>query len=186
MKKQTIALALAAVVAASVSTVAMADDTSAVANAWNQFNVNNLYVGGNVGYSTVAKTTDTDGFGWNVHSGYNFTPMWAAEVGYNQAPNKTFDMFGDSGNYAIDVAGKLTLPLQLTNYSVFGKAGFAYENHYKSTSNSDAGVVGYFGAGVNYQLQQNIGLVAEVDTTAFGGASEPMMTFFSVGANYNF
>ena len=193
MKKQTLVMALTAVLAGTTSLAAMADNTSAVANNWNQFNVHSLYVGGNIGYGHVESTSHAgnndgkSGFGWNAHVGYNFTPMWGAELGYTQFPYHQGDIYGGDSNYATDVVGKVTLPLQ-NDYSLFAKGGLAYEHHTEG-SNSESqysGLALYAGAGISYQLHPNLALVGEVDTTALGGTNIPMMYMGSVGVNYNF
>lgn len=188
MKKQKLSLLIAtALLASSVSTVAMADTFN--------FDSNRVYVGGNAGLGQVDADSEytndgKNGFGWNVHSGYNFTPQLAAEFGYTEFPGN-FGILNNDGNYAVSLVAKWTIPLQGL-YGVFGKAGLAYENHGADVSVAgvgnfvahDDGLAAYFGVGVNYALKDNMTLVGEVDSTAFGGSNLPDMWLISVGLNY--
>lgn len=100
----------------------------------------------NYGWNSWTKATHSDSFGLagRIFAGYQFTPNWAAELGYTKFTNA--DIHGSyvgngtssnpniTGGYsyrgvmqedAIDLVGKGILPLR-DGFSLFGKLGVAY------------------------------------------------------------
>ena len=117
-----------------------------------------LYLGGGVGEAK----TDTRETSWKAYGGYQFTPTWGMELGYN-----------DLGKYrgadieSYSLAGTGTIPLN-ERWSLIGKLGAA-ENRPDAagTSNNTALLLGI---GVGYSLGKNVGVRLEYED--FGKVSD--------------
>jgi OOP family OmpA-OmpF porin len=108
-----------------------------------------LYLGGGVGEAK----TDTRETSWKVYGGYQFTPTWGLELGYN-----------DLGKYrgadieSYTVAGTGTIPLN-ERWSLIGKVGAA-ENRPDVGGNRTALLLGI---GVGYTLNKNMAVRLEYE-----------------------
>ena len=110
-----------------------------------------LYLGAGVGEAK----TDTRETSFKLYGGYQITPMWGVELGYN-----------DLGKYrradieSYTLAGTGTFPLN-ERWSLMGKLGAA-ENRPDAagTGNHTAVLVG---VGVGYSLSKNVGLRLEYE-----------------------
>lgn len=108
-----------------------------------------LYLGGGVGEAK----TDTRETSWKLYGGYQFTPTWGLELGYN-----------DLGKYrgadveSYTVAGTGTVPLN-ERWSLIGKVGAA-ENRPDVGGKRTALLLG---VGVGYTLSKNVGMRLEYE-----------------------
>ncbi|MDF1761732.1 MAG: outer membrane beta-barrel protein [Coxiellaceae bacterium] len=163
-----------------------------------------LYVGGNVGYGKTNLTmqdvdtgnnisTKNKGFVWGANAGYEFTKNWAVEAGYTQMPNVKIDQGTTANqNRIFDIVAKGIYPFN-DKFNVFGKLGAAY-THTHTTSltgidnpdQSSGAIVPYFGAGVGYNLTQNVSLNVQGFATTKRGNSVPAMYGATAGLQYNF
>jgi OOP family OmpA-OmpF porin len=115
-----------------------------------------LYLGGGVGEAK----TDTRETSWKIYGGYQFTPTWGLELGYN-----------DLGKYrgadieSYSVAGTGTIPLN-ERWSLIGKLG-ATENRPDAGGNHTDVLLG---VGVGYSLSKNVGVRLEYED--FGKLSD--------------
>jgi OOP family OmpA-OmpF porin len=139
------------------------------------------YLGGSLGWGTIGMPT-VDGFhnentngsvAGRVFGGISFTPNLALESGFtkfsdvNYSAGNSFNSFSDKiQTYAVDVVGKVTIPLE-SNFSLFGKVGGAYLNEAYNTTIVESGVsysgkaeeakvLPTFGAGLGYNINKNI------------------------------
>lgn len=132
---------------------------------------------------------DIDEGGWvggRGYIGYSFNPYVGVEAGFTYFPSNKYIGTGSGPinytfnlrqrTYAIDMVGKLTLPLGkldciLANWSVFGRAGGAYVNNEFSGSiiingmnqqntNAREKIRPTFGLGISYDITNNIGIDA--------------------------
>ncbi|MDF1653489.1 MAG: outer membrane beta-barrel protein [Coxiellaceae bacterium] len=159
-----------------------------------------LYVGGNVGYgktnetitdSGVELSTKNKGFVWGADAGYQFTKNWAIEAGYTQMPNVKVDAgTAQNQNRIFDIVAKGIYPFN-DKFNVFGKLGAAY-THTRTTdllinaNQSSGAIVPYFGAGVGYNLTQNVSLNVQGFATTKRGNVVPAMYGATAGLQYNF
>ncbi len=149
------------------------------------------------GTTTILSGSSRDtGIAGRIFAGYQFTPNWAAEMGYTHFSNatansqysqtgffglpgtQTYNQHGTVTTQAVDLVAKGILPLQ-GGFSVYGKLGLAYlaasqtidgtmTNTFLGstttspihTSESDHRIYPTFGAGVSYDVTQNV--VADV------------------------
>lgn len=210
-KKPIVSLAIASIASMAISAHAT---------------VNGPYVGGQIGYGNVhkggfsssdftveggsAKTSSKDtGVAGRVYAGYQFMQNFAAEMGYSKfsnatskatltTPEGTQTANGTIKTYAVDLMGKVILPLQ-NCFNIYGKAGLAYlsaTGDVKVTapgvsakvSETDHHLYPAFGAGVGYDVTKNI--VADVSWNHIqktGGSSNLANTdLYAVGLAYNF
>lgn len=160
-----------------------------------------IYVGGNVGYGETNESfTNTDGstvsglnnkgFVWGVNGGYQFTKNWAVEAGYTQMPNVRADVGTLANeNRIVDLVAKGIYPIN-GQFNVFGKLGVAY-THTRNTdltvdNAAHSAVAPYFGAGVGYNLTQNVSVNVQGFATTKTGNTVPAMFGGTVGLQYNF
>jgi len=112
----------------------------------------------------LSNTARDSGLAGRLFGGYQFSPNWAAELGYTKFSNATADRVFSSTStttplhpnidshstiktYAVDLVGKGILPLP-HNFSLYGKLGVAYlseiENQTGSTTISGVSSVATF------------------------------------------
>lgn len=117
-----------------------------------------LYLGAGAGEAK----TDTRETSWKLYGGYQFTPTWGLELGYN-----------DLGKYrgadieSWSLAGTGTIPLN-ERWSLFGKLG-ATENRPDAAGMGNHTAV-LLGVGVGYSLSRNVGVRLEYED--FGKLSD--------------
>ncbi len=155
------------------------------------------------------KTTDT---AWKLYGGYNFTPNWGVEIGYNDFGNR-YSLHGNIGASPFTVndvkadnwylAGTGTLPLG-SNFALFAKLGWA-RNHSDGGSACVAGAclsVGsenrsevMYGIGASYSFTKNwaaqleyedYGKMSNDDFWGTGGSGSIKGTAWTLSAKYSF
>lgn len=117
-----------------------------------------LYVGVGAGtaktdsYETTAK----------VYAGYQLTPLWGVELGYND-----LHRYRSSDVESWTLAGTGTMPLA-QNWSLLGKLGLAANRpHFPGSENKNDLLVGI---GVGYAMSRNVGVRLEYEE--FGRLSD--------------
>lgn len=117
-----------------------------------------LYLGGGLGEAK----TDTRETSWKLYGGYQFTPTWGLELGYN-----------DLGKYrgadieSYSLAGTGTIPLN-ERWSLLGKLGAAENRPDAPGAGNHTDVL--LGVGVGYSLSRNVGVRLEYED--FGKLSD--------------
>lgn len=105
-----------------------------------------FYIGLQPGYSMLhynnsilnatSSNITNNGFGGRVYGGYQFSPVWGTELGFEQFATAKFNrvtangvsnISGSSNINAIDLVLKGTYPLGNSGFDAFAKAGGAYE-----------------------------------------------------------
>ncbi|MCW5588750.1 MAG: porin family protein [Legionellales bacterium] len=153
---------------------------------------NGVYVEGNLGYGKVnekvlgATKQKNHGLAGSVNAGYLFNQNVGVEVGYTRYKNQDFGpgVKGDQ-NYSMDAALKGILPVG-QGFSVFGKVGVASVHHRISgvtTAGTFHRAALLVGAGVGYQLTNNLGISAQVNATTKND-QVPAMYLGTVGLTY--
>lgn len=153
-----------------------------------------LYVGGNIGYGKTNETFgdslsgfQNKGFAWGVNGGYQFNKNFAAEVGYTQMANVKYDAANlATQNRIVDIVAKGIYPLN-EQFNVFGKLGAAY-THTNDVAEDvkHSAIVPYFGAGVGYNLTENVSLNVQGFATTKRADAVPAMFGGTVGLQYSF
>lgn len=137
---------------------------------------------------------DDDGFAARGYLGYDFNKFFGLEAGYTYLPKTTYDLGGDTKNYAVDLLAKLTYPVN-NAFSVFAKAGAGYLNQkteaVDGTSTTSDRIVPAFGVGVGYQIMPNLAIDASWLRYSGGNndASSNVVSnvdFASLGLSYKF
>jgi OOP family OmpA-OmpF porin len=131
-----------------------------------------------------------------LFGGYDFNQNWGVEAGYTdyRTSNASYTVNGVQGSaeadgYSFYLAGKATLPVN-ERFSVYGKLGAAYNKVDLSSTmplrhdESDTEVYG--GVGVQYNLNQNVSLIAEYERYGSSRDFGPKPDVFTVGAKYSF
>lgn len=135
-----------------------------------------------------------------VFGGYEFDPIWGAEIGYTDFSSSDFRFTqngipgrGSSEGYGVYVAGKGRWPLNaIINQPLeaFGKLGVAY-SHRKLKSDigprfddDDTGV--YAGVGLQWNVHPQWALTAEYERYGRSKHIGAQADVFSFGARYNF
>ncbi len=131
-----------------------------------------------------------------IFGGVEIDQMYGVEVGYTDFRASDFTavqngapLLGDSEGYGTYIAGKASMPLndRLVGY---GKLGISHSKRELSTSNGlhlkdyDTGI--YAGVGVQYNVSENVALLAEYErygkSKDFGAKAD----VWTVGAKYSF
>jgi opacity protein-like surface antigen len=193
MKKIVIAL----IASAAAMGAAQAQDTSNIAP--------RAYLGAGIASADHrfelpgTSNVDSDGFkaSGKVFGGYEIDKMWGVEAGYTdfRKSHASYTRNGvsgraDSDGHAYYVAGKATMPVN-EQVSVYGKLGVSHTQADLSASDpvlnrsvSDTGV--YAGVGLQYNVNQQVALIAEYERYGkqkdFGAKPD----VFTVGAKYSF
>ena len=140
-----------------------------------QMNVSAFYAGVGVGQSKAkdwcggggADTCDDKDTAWKVFGGYQFTPNFAAEIGYSKLGKFHASLAGltdDAKVTAWELSALGAWPI-LPRFSVFGRLGL-YRATVKETTNF-AGDFEHdnndwtFGLGLQYDVTRNLGLRGE-------------------------
>lgn len=117
-----------------------------------------MYLGAGIGVSE----TDTRETSWKGYGGYQFTPNWGIELGYN-------DLYRYRGSdiELWSLAGTGTLPLG-QGWSLLGKVGAATNR--SSFQGASHRTELLLGAGVGYSMTRNLGVRLEYED--FGKLSD--------------
>lgn len=175
----------------------------------------------------LLQNVDDIGIGGRIFAGYQFTPYFAMEAGYTQFAKtefsaerryasfsetnyKALDKYnGDVTQHAVDVVGKLTMPLQ-GGLGLYAKAGLAYitADRYVNVQHTETSVSGNthsvanffgttytktyqavrptYGAGVAYSIP-NTNVDVDLSWTRIQGMSAiPNADLAAVGLVYHF
>lgn len=109
------------------------------------------YLGGGIG----ASKTDTRETSWKVYGGYQFSPIWGAELGYTDLRR-----YRGANIEAWSLAGTGTLALG-QNWSLLGKVGAVSNRaHFSGASNRTDLLLG---VGVGYAMSKNLGVRLEYE-----------------------
>ncbi len=194
------------VVGSAAALLSMGAIAGGVEKASNDNVLSGLYVGGNVGYGKTNEsinlantdlTTSNKGFVWGVDAGYQFTKNWAVEAGYTQMPNvKIAQGSATNKNRIVDLVVKGIYPLN-DQFNIFGKLGAAYTHTHTTdvtvaglqldgANQSSGAIVPYFGAGVGYNLTQNVSFNVQGFATTKRGNVVPAMYGATAGLQYTF
>ena len=160
---------LCSVLASLASAFLMANASAAVDSG--------AYVGGQAGWGTIHQdgfstshnNSSDSGLAGRLFAGYQVNQNFAAEMGYtkfkNESTKATFGLITATGSiktYAVDLVAKGIMPLQ-NGVSLYGKLGAAYLNETAhasvgsfSASTTQSKILPTFGAGVSYDLTQNV------------------------------
>lgn len=139
-------------IAAMLGAAAMAMSAGAMA----QQTMQGFYIGGDIGQVDLEGADKDTGF--RFVGGYNINRTFAAELGYSMLYDKD-----DVEVTAWELVGIAKMPLG-TNFSVFGKLGFAMweaEADVLGLTFKDDGTDLTFGAGVQYDVSRNLGVRAQ-------------------------
>lgn len=149
------------------------------------------YIGGSYGMTTydlggvpAGASIDDSDTGFKIFGGFQFTKNWGAEAGYVDFGKATASgtLSGDAGITAFTFAGTGTLPLG-ANFALLGKLGLAMWDTSGSASSGDNGTDLYYGVGLRYSFNKNLGLVADYELVDTENDSVSMI---SVGVRYKF
>ena len=177
------------------------------------------YLGGQMGWGRIDEgsgykqsmgntgTTELGTFtGWRAYAGYSFIPFFSVESGYSYYPINTYTGTAatiDVRTYAIDLVGKIILPLKfikpLSHFSIYGKGGGAYLHtkitNSSSNTRSNNAIRPTYGAGIIFNFTDNIAVDASwtgvygrnrinsSDDVA-GGSPVPTCNLFTLGLYY--
>lgn len=144
--------------AAAFSTALIAGSASAEA-----------YLGGGIG----ASKTNTHETSWKVYGGYQFNPIWGAELAYTD-----LGRYRGSDIDSVTLAGTGTLALG-QGWSLLGKVGAA-SNHARFSGASRRTDL-LLGVGVGYRFTKNLGVRLEYED--FGKLSDTNSGDNSRGSN---
>lgn len=150
------------------------------------------YIGGSYGKSSYSfsgvpagVSVDDSDTGLKIFGGFQFTKHWGAEAAYVDFGDATVSglgLSGDVGVTAFTFAGTGTLPLG-ENFALLGKLGLAMWDASGSASTGDNGTDVYFGVGMRYSFNRNLGLVVDYDRVE---AEDDSVNLISVGVRYKF
>lgn len=128
-----------------------------------------VYVGAGAG----AAKTDTNETSWKLYAGYQFTPVWGIELGYNDLGS-----YRGSDIESTTLAGTGTLALG-QGWSLLGKLGAASNHpHFSGSSHQTEWLVG---VGIGYSFARNLGMRLEYED--FGKLSDANLGDNSRGRN---
>ncbi len=150
-----------------------------------------LYVGGSVGGSHD-KGSQLDGLdasrsdtGLKVYGGYSFTPNFSLEAGYadlGQFDNAARGLRAKA--WYLD--GVATVPLG-NNFSALARIGAVQGKLNDTALGSDTGTGYKLGAGLQYDIDRNLGVRAEWERYRFDAFDTRSKTdVYSIGVNYKF
>ena len=150
-----------------------------------------LSIGGSVG-STRFKgddigglSTDRSNTGGKLYGGYGITPNFGIEAGYANL-GKFSSSAGNVKGDGVFVDGVGTLPLG-NNFSALGRVGVFNGKLDSSLAGSDRGTSYKFGAGVQFDIDKNLGVRGEWERYRFDALGTKANTdLYSVGVNYRF
>jgi len=161
------------------------------------------YIGGSYGMTNIDVDTGGTGFsvdgddsGFKIFGGFQFTRNWGMEFGYVDFGKAGIGgsilgipFTGDVGVTAFTFAGTGTLPLS-ENFALLGKVGLAnwdakvnVSTGFGVGSDSDSGTDIFYGVGLRYSFNKNIGVQVEFEQYETDADSVNMT---SVGLRYKF
>ena len=202
--KKTLAVAIAGIVALSLSSAALANGGSYAAPPAPKSD-SAIYVGlglgfGDTSWNDVKNITgvngdiDDVGFAFHAYGGYQFNKYFAAELGYTHWAETDVNYFGGSESnirtYAVDISGKMMVPVTM-GIGVFAKLGAAYLHASETVSGNSKGALNVlYGAGLSYEVMPN--LVANLSWTRYNGSAklgdnyQPDADLYALGIMYKF
>ena len=155
-----------------------------------QLNASSVYLGGSLGRSNFKTPSETD-TAWRVFGGYQLNRNFAAELGYHNLGEVNF-VQGDRNAQVWELVGVGMLPVA-NALSVYGKLGGYYgKSEIKSSvvpSGDDTNGGLTYGAGVQYDMMQNVGLRLEwqrYDQVGGSRTGETDIDVLNVGVLYRF
>jgi OOP family OmpA-OmpF porin len=180
--KKLIAL-IALPLAASVSTVTMADDKAGV------------YVGGGIGYGQSTLNLKVEGnkgqvktkdMRFNLHTGYRVNEYFAVEAGYYDLGNIKKDDFFNIKSQAYGLSAVGFIPLS-DKVELYGKAGTAKVTHSEKGHKENDDAL-FFTTGVNFSVTKDIDLYGEAMhmNTQLHKSAKIDNTTANVGIRFNF
>jgi len=153
------------------------------------------YVG--VGVATADNSTIDDyKSDAKIFGGRDFNENLGIEAGYTHFSSRDFNrsvggqsISGTTKGYGTYIAGKYTIPIS-EQFSAYGKLGISHSkreyNNHAGMNFKDRDTGAYGGLGVQYNVDQNVSLVAEYerygDDKDFGAKAD----VWTVGAKYAF
>ncbi len=150
-----------------------------------------LSIGGSIGESRWkgddigAVPTDKSDSAGKLYGGWGFTPNLGVELGYANL-GKFSSSAGNVKGDGVFVDGVGTLPLG-NNFSALGRVGVFNGKLDSSLAGNDRGTSYKFGAGVQYDIDKNLGVRGEWERYRFDALGTKANTdLYSVGVNYRF
>jgi len=140
------------------------------------------YKGDPIGGLNITDPSDTAG---KLYGGWSFTPNFGLEAGYANL-GRFAGPLGElkADGYYLDAVG--TLPLG-NGFSALGRVGAFSGKLDSSLAGSDRGGSYKVGAGLQYDLDKNLGVRGEWERYRFDAlAGTPNVDLWSVGLNYRF
>ena len=150
-----------------------------------------LYAGGNLGLShykgdsLFGASTDSSDTALKAYGGFGITPNFAVESGYSRI-GKFKSTAGDlrASGLFVDAVGLLPLG---NGFTALGRAGLFNGKLDSSFAGSDRGTSLKVGAGVQYDLANNVGVRGEWERYRFDALNtKTNADVYSVGVNYKF
>jgi OmpA-OmpF porin, OOP family len=150
-----------------------------------------LYAGGNLGLShykgdsLFGSSTDSSDTALKLYGGYGITPNLAVESGYSRI-GKFKSSLGDlrASGLFVDAVGLLPLG---NGFTALGRAGLFNGKLDSNFAGSDRGTSLKIGAGVQYDVANNIGVRGEWERYRFDALNtKTNADVYSVGVNYKF
>lgn len=125
--------------------------------------------------------TNSSETSWKAYGGYQFTPTWGAEVGYND-----LGRYNGANIESWTLAGTGKLPLG-ERWSLLGKLGAAANRPEFAGAANRTDLL--FGVGVGYSLNKNLGLRLEYEDfgslSKVGNPSNSRGTNLGLSLNYS-
>ena len=150
-----------------------------------------LSIGGSIGSShwkgddVGAASTDRNDTAYKLYGGYGITPNFSVELGYANI-GKFSSSAGSLKADALYLDGVGTLPLG-NGFSALGRVGVFNGKLDSSLAGSDRGTSYKVGAGVQYDIDKNLGVRGEWERYRFDALGTKANTdLYSVGVNYKF
>lgn len=150
-----------------------------------------LSIGGSIGSShwkgddVGAASTDRNDTAYKLYGGYGITPNFGVELGYANV-GKFSSGAGSLKADALYLDGVGTLPLG-NGFSALGRVGVFNGKLDSSLAGSDRGTSYKVGAGVQYDIDKNLGVRGEWERYRFDALGTKANTdLYSVGVNYKF
>ncbi len=134
-----------------------------------------MYIGGSIGSTKITEVGTKAGFGGYL--GYNINPMFAVELGVASMGTYTFSGVDvDTSNLNVSLVASAPVTPEV---NVFGRVGYGQLKVAVGGLSATANEA-LFGAGVRYNLNQNLAIRAEYTRFASDTGT------FAVGAQYSF
>ncbi|MGF1900681.1 OmpA family protein [Aliivibrio sifiae] len=160
-----------AMVEKNSTVISIDDDDSAyltdVDEDWDIIRDSHLFLGIKGGWQIDSDNTyehnTLDDYQWGVFGGFQFTPEWSWDVGYQSLGSVNADFSGVDVDTTIWETAVRYDWYVMHDTSIYGRAGMTVWDMKKSTSSTDINEIGYsplIEVGVNYRLTSNLYLNA--------------------------